>query len=113
MPSSSNRNTHLEREILKLFRQTHLRLSEVRAKQPNEYLTGRFADLLEVTPEELVAQRNEPVYNVGRMTAKEIIAKRKAWYEFRMEVEREKRDVNIVGAAECLHWVGAALEVRS
>ncbi|KAK0291297.1 hypothetical protein LTR35_002020 [Friedmanniomyces endolithicus] len=93
MPSSSTHNTSFEREIQRLFRQTHLRLYHAQEHHANMTLLGHFADLLDMEPRVLFVDFMRPQRDMQKQTAGE-----------------SERSVDITEAAELLRTVAMALE---
>ncbi|KAK1055856.1 hypothetical protein LTR74_015343 [Friedmanniomyces endolithicus] len=93
MPSSSAHNTSFEREIQRLFRQTHLRLYHAQEHHANMALLEHFADLLDMEPRVLFVDFMRPQRDMQKQTAGE-----------------SERSVDITEAAELLRRVAMALE---
>ncbi|KAK0366661.1 hypothetical protein LTR91_001383 [Friedmanniomyces endolithicus] len=110
MPSSSTHNTSFEREIQRLFRQTHLRLYHAQEHHANMTLLGHFADLLDMEPRDLFVDYMRPQRDMQKQTAGEWAAEAASWEAFVVEVNRSERSVDITEAAEFLRRVAMALE---
>ena len=110
MPSSSTHNTSFEREIQRLFRQTHLRHYHAQEHHANMTLLGHFADLLDMEPRVLFVDFMRPQRDMQRQTASEWADEASSWEAFGVEVNRSERNVDITEAAELLRRVGMALD---
>ncbi|KAK1068584.1 hypothetical protein LTR74_005454 [Friedmanniomyces endolithicus] len=110
MPSSSTHNTSFEREIQRLFRQTHLRLHHAQEHHANMTLLGHFADLLDMEPRDLFVNFMRPQRDMQKQTASEWAEEAASWEAFVVGVNRSERSVDIIEAAELLRRVGMALE---
>ncbi|EMC93907.1 hypothetical protein BAUCODRAFT_36359 [Baudoinia panamericana UAMH 10762] len=108
MPSSSNHNTYLERQILDLFRATYLKILILpRGESARQQIVIWFAELLDVERTEL-AQVLIPTRTPAFPTPV-TYEERKFWFDFRIQACRLSEKQMLLGAAESLADVGAAL----
>ncbi|KAK0806462.1 hypothetical protein LTR75_007002 [Friedmanniomyces endolithicus] len=112
MPSSSTHNTSFEREIQRLFRQTHLRLYHAQEHHANMTLLGHFADLLDMEPRVLFVDFMRPQRDMQRQTASEWADEASSWEAFVVEVNRVGMALDRVERVkEVEKWLGLSTDL--
>jgi len=111
MPSSSARNTRLELQLIRLWRQVYYRLYYANEEKTNEILRLAFAAVLDISDTDLVERyfsvRHEPTLQTVEEWEREV----EGWKEWADKLQKMKRNVLLEGVVECVHNAGTALDL--
>lgn len=110
MPSSSNRTTHHETELLWLYRKTYTCLHEVREFYARDLIQDHFSKILDID----VWQLNHRLVTLYEPQRGQVYADYKVelerWKDYVAAVKKAGVRDNLLFAADCVY--GAAMELK-
>lgn len=108
MPSSSNRSTYTELNLVYLYRIAFARLTSTGLHSQAQFITAQFADALDIDTKELT-KALKPSYDPIRSGSDSWRADVKHWNELRASNIKMKRSSKICSAGNALSDAGTGL----